>query len=165
MRDDAPTIRVSAGSGAGRTQLSAFDAALRGAGVADFNLIRLSSVIPPGSEVREVAFTDQLVGRHGDRLYCVYAAAHAELPYHEGWAGIAWALRDDGSGAGLFVEHDGPSRDQVDRDLTASLEDLVAGRSGGYTEAGRVFASVMCEREPVCAVVVASYVAQGWSAS
>ncbi|WP_052436517.1 pyruvoyl-dependent arginine decarboxylase [Georgenia sp. SUBG003] len=163
--DDAPTIRVSTGSGAGRTQLSAFDAALRDAGVANFNLIRLSSVIPPRSEVRAVAPVDQLTGRHGDRLYCVYAEAHAELPYHEAWAGIAWALHDDGSGAGLFVEHEGPSKEQVDRDLTASLEDLIAGRGGGYTPAGRAFANAMCEHEPVCAVVVASYVTQGWSDS
>lgn len=162
---DAPTIRISAGAGAGRTQLSAFDAALRAAGVADFNLIRLSSVIPPGSELLEVSSDRQTDGRHGDRLYCVYAAAHAELPNHEAWAGIAWALRDDGSGAGLFVEHDGPSQDQVSRDLTASLEDLIEGRGGGYSPAGQSMTSVMCDTEPVCAVVIAAYLAEGWSAT
>lgn len=161
----APTIRVSAGAGAGRTRLSAFDAALRAAGVADFNLVRLSSVIPPGCEVREVAADQQIVGRHGDRLYCVYAEAHAELPHHEAWAGIAWAVRDDGSGAGLFVEHEGPSKEQVSRDLTSSLDDLIEGRGGGYSPAGRSLASVTCETEPVCAVVIASYLAQGWSAT
>ncbi len=162
--EDAPVIRVSAGSGSGRTRLSAFDAALRSAGVANFNLIRLSSVIPPGAEVREVEAVDQLVGRHGDRLFCVYASAHAELPFHQAWAGVAWALADDGSGAGLFVEHEGPSEDQVSHDLTASLEDLIAGRGGGYAEAGRVVTSVTCDTEPVCAVVVAAYLAQGWTA-
>ena len=45
------TIRVSAGSGKGRTKMAAFDSALRNAGVADHNLVRLSSVIPAGSVV------------------------------------------------------------------------------------------------------------------
>ena len=163
-RDTSPTphIRVSAGNGSGRTPLSAFDAALRGAGVANFNLLRLSSVIPPGARVQVVSGADQLVGGHGDLLYCVYAEAHAELPMHEAWAGIAWALADDGSGAGLFVEHEGPSQEQVERDLHSSLDDLIVGRGGGYHAAGQLVTSAVCETEPVCALVVASYTAQGW---
>ncbi len=157
-----PHIRVSAGAGSGRTPLSAFDAALREAGVADFNLVRLSSVIPPGALVETVQGEDQLVGGHGDLLYCVYAEAHAELPLHEAWAGVAWALADDGSGAGLFVEHEGPAREQVERDLTASLDDLIVGRGGGYKPAGRLITSAVCETEPVCALVVATYTSQGW---
>lgn len=105
---------------------------------------------------------DQLVGGHGDLLYCVYAEAHAELPMHEAWAGIAWALADDGSGAGLFVEHEGPSQEQVERDLHSSLDDLIVGRGGGYHAAGQLVTSAVCETEPVCALVVASYTAQGW---
>lgn len=158
-----PHIRVSAGAGSGRTPLSAFDAALRGAGVADFNLVRLSSVIPPGAKVQTVTGDDQLVGGHGDLLYCVYAEAHAELPLHEAWAGVAWALADDGSGAGLFVEHEGPAREQVERDLHASLDDLIAGRGGGYHPAGHLVTSAVCETEPVCALVVATYTSQGWA--
>ena len=39
-------------TGTGRTLLAAFDDALLAAGVANFNLITLSSVIPPGSSIR-----------------------------------------------------------------------------------------------------------------
>jgi len=74
------TIRISAGVGTGRTRLSAFDAALCAAGVGDFNLVRLSSVIPPASEVVELARGERVLGRHGDRLYCVYAEAYASTP-------------------------------------------------------------------------------------
>lgn len=159
----APLLTLSAGSGSGRTPLSAFDAALRAAGTANFNLVRLSSVIPPGAEVRVVEGGDQILGGHGDLLYCVYAEAHAELPLHEAWAGVAWSLATDGSGRGLFVEHEGPSREQVERDLTASLEDLDAGRGGGYAPAGRLVTGAVCDGEPVCAVVIAAYRTQGWS--
>lgn len=45
------TIYVTSGIGEGQTNLSAFDAALWDAGIANFNLIKLSSVIPPHSKV------------------------------------------------------------------------------------------------------------------
>ncbi|WP_265522362.1 pyruvoyl-dependent arginine decarboxylase [Oerskovia flava] len=158
------TIRVSRGTGAGRTTLAAFDAALADAGVANFNLIRLSSVVPPGSTVLEVDKVDQLVGEHGDALYCVYADAYAVLPGHEAWAGVAWSLRDDDSGAGLFVEHEGPSHEQVDLDLSLSLQDLSVTRGGGFHEAGRALSHITCDSLPVCAVVVATYRREGWGA-
>src|SRR5690606_13314100 len=63
------TIRVSAGTGTGRTPLAAFDAALAAAGVSDFNLVRLSAVVPPGSDVQVVDGADQLRGGHGDVLF------------------------------------------------------------------------------------------------
>ncbi|WP_129788848.1 pyruvoyl-dependent arginine decarboxylase [Promicromonospora panici] len=155
-------IRVSAGTGTGRTTLAAFDAALAGAGVSDFNLVRLSSIAPPGSRILQVDGPEQLQGAHGDALYCVYARAHASLPGHEAWAGLAWSQRDDGSGAGLFVEHEGPSQEQVSTDLLHSLEDLSATRGGRYHPAGRKLVGITCSALPVCAVVVATFRRTGW---
>ena len=40
-------IRLSSGRGEGPTPLAAFDAALLDAGVSNYNLLPLSSVIPP----------------------------------------------------------------------------------------------------------------------
>lgn len=156
------TIRVSAGTGTGRTTLAAFDAALAAAGVSDFNLLRLSSIVPPGSQVLDVDGREQLRGTHGDLLYCVYAREHAVLPGHEAWAGVAWSRRNDGSGAGLFVEHEGPSREQVATDLTHSLEDLSVTRGGAYHPEGRRIAGIACTTLPVCAVVVATFRHAGW---
>lgn len=157
-----PTIRVSSGTGTGRTTLAAFDAALAAAGVSDFNLVRLSSIVPPGSQVLLVDGAAQLSGTHGDVLYCVYARAHALLPGHEAWAGVAWSRRGDASGAGLFVEHEGPSREQVCTDLTHSLEDLSVTRGGSYRPEGRRVAGITCVTLPVCAVVVATFRRVGW---
>ena len=47
-------LYVAATVGQASTELAAFDAALIAAGVANFNLIRLSSVIPPACEVVRV---------------------------------------------------------------------------------------------------------------
>src|SRR5687768_4646380 len=71
-------ISIRSGSGTGRTLLSAFDNALQRAGVADFNLVTLSSIIPPGSRIRSVNST--LAGGHGDLLFSVRAEAFAEHP-------------------------------------------------------------------------------------
>jgi arginine decarboxylase len=159
----ALTIRVSAGRGTGRTRLAAFDAALRDAGVGDFNLIRLSSVIPPHSSVLEVEDREQVVGGHGDRLYCVYAEAYASNPHEQAWAGVAWSTRDDRSGAGLFVEHAGSSQQTVERDLQLSLDDLSQGRGGRFVHAGQKLTSIDCVDHPVCAVVIATYRSTPWS--
>ena len=102
-------ITIRTGSGTGSTLLSAFDHALQQAGVADFNLVTLSSVIPTGSRIRHVDAT--LPGGHGDLLFCVRAEAFAEHPGDTAWAGLGWCVDD--TGGGLFVEHHGESEAAV----------------------------------------------------
>lgn len=157
------TIRVSGGTGTGLTRLAAFDAALREAGVGDFNLIRLSSVIPPASKVLEVGAGEQLVGVHGDRLYCVYAESYASTPSEQAWAGVAWSHHENGGGSGLFVEHAGASRATVEHDLRTSLAELSRGRDKRFVDAGLTMASAECVNHPVCAVVVATFLVAPWS--
>jgi arginine decarboxylase len=144
--------------------LAAFDAALVAAGLQNFNLLPLSSVIPLGAALEVVGPDDQLQGVHGDLLYCVYAAAYATVPGTQAWAGIAWGLRDDESGAGLFVEHSGTTEHAVNTDLSTTLGDMMAKRPHRYYEAGRLVSSATCEDQPVAALVVASYQAVGWPA-
>ena len=156
-------IRVSRGSGAGPTHLAAFDTALHAAGVAGFNIVRLSSVIPPHAVVREVTGTDQVKGAEGDVAYCVYAAAYASRPGEQAWAGMAWAMHQEASGAGLFVERSGASEAVVRRDLDATIETMSVTRGQMYRAAGQAVSSAVCVDHPVCAVVVATYGTVGWS--
>ena len=67
------TIYVSSGIGNGQTKLSAFDATLWNAGVANFNLIKLSSIIPPYSQIKIQNLKDNGVKNFGDKLYVVLA--------------------------------------------------------------------------------------------
>lgn len=160
---DALTITVTCGSGKGRTKLSAFDSALRAAGVADHNLIRLSSVIPPGSVVRVGAADEQLRGGFGDVLYCVYAEAYATERGDDAWAGIGWSRAIDGSGRGLFVEHAGHAEEQVSSMISMSLADMSLGREREFVPEDMVLSSAHCSNQPVCAVVVATYRTTPWS--
>ena len=158
----AVSIRVSRGAGSGPTRLAAFDAALMACGVADFNLVRLSSVIPTGAEVVEVSRDEQHEGGHGDLLFCVYADAYTSTPGELAWAGVAWALRNDGSKGGLFVEHTGLSEALLNRDLHASLDSMSVRRGGMYESAGQAAISAVCVDHPVCALVIAAYRTAAW---
>ena len=159
-RPEAPGLDISirTGTGAGRTLLSAFDHALQQAGVADFNLVTLSSVIPPGSRIRNV--NGKLAGGHGDLLFCVRAEAFAEHPGEIAWAGLGWCL--DETGGGLFVEHHGGSERSVVEQIELSLGDMNANRGGGYGPVQIALASAHSTGFPVCAVVVAAYRVSTW---
>ncbi len=158
-------IQVAAGTAAGPTTLAAFDGALRVAGVANFNLIRLSSIAPPGSVVDALPGGATPEGTWGDRLYVVLAEERVETHNEEAWAGIGWT-QERATGRGLFVEHHGNSRHRVDADITSSLVDLTAGRPGmAFTPVQRLVTGATCVDEPVCALVVAVFGSEPWPAA
>ncbi len=154
------TIVLSTGRGVGPTALAAFDAALLDAGVANYNLICLSSVIPPGSrlERRRFVTTPQ---EYGQRLYVVMSQMREERPGHTAHAGIGW-VRDAASGAGLFVELHDDDRERLDADLRATLRSMQAGRGIHFGEPETAIASVTCQQQPVCALTIAVYAAAAW---
>lgn len=159
-------IYVSNGIGSGPTELSAFDSALHEAGISNFNLLPLSSVIPPGSEVvtnapRETV-SKKVTGDWGDRLYVVMAENRTSTPGEEVWSGIGW-VQDEVSGKGLFVEHEGSSEEYVKNQITLSLQKLMETRGIDLGDIKMQVVGVKCEDDPVCSLVIASYESQGWA--
>ena len=69
-------IVLAQGTGCGPTELAAFDAALRDAGVANYNLLCLSSVIPPGSRLERTRWVTP-AEHWGHRLYVVLSQARS----------------------------------------------------------------------------------------
>src|SRR5688572_16746974 len=94
-------IPILCASGSGGTPLSAFHAALVEVDLGHYNLVRLSSVIPPGTSVDGTGKAPVPAGSWGDRMYCVYAEQHATEIGQQAWAGVGWVQRLDGGG-GLF---------------------------------------------------------------
>src|SRR4051812_31552449 len=101
-------INVTGGTGICPTELSAFYQALVHAGVANFNLIYLSSVLPPTSKVVIQRSAQRPEGGWGDRLYVVMAQKRTSQRNQEVWAGIGW-MQDPKTKHGLLVEHEGNS--------------------------------------------------------
>lgn len=123
-------IRVLAGAGTGPTELAARDAALCDAGIGNFNLVSLSSVIPPSATVGRVESIPSLGPVAG--LLPVVEAAVTVPPGTAGAAALGWARADDGRG--LFYEATAEESPEVpdggravpDRDGDA-LEEQLAG--------------------------------------
>ncbi|HVI60891.1 MAG TPA: pyruvoyl-dependent arginine decarboxylase [Candidatus Saccharimonadales bacterium] len=157
-------IYIAPGIGTGPTKLSAFDAALNHAGVANYNLLRLSSIIPPDSSIlpqKKSIPAEAMPGGWGDRLYVVMAEKRVDTPNTEAWAGIGW-VQDKDSGKGLFVEHEGQSEKAVRRDITQSLEALMATRNVNFGEIHMNVVGRTCINHPVCALVVAVFQSSDW---
>ncbi|MGZ6005132.1 MAG: pyruvoyl-dependent arginine decarboxylase [Candidatus Saccharimonadales bacterium] len=156
-------IQVTKGIGEGPTELAAFDQALVKAGIANFNLIYLSSVLPPGSQVVPTDKPIRPAGDWGDRLYIVIAQKRTILRNQEVWAGIGW-IQDKDSKQGLLVEHEGHSEIEVRSDIEHSLTALAKNRHMNFGPINMVVTGVRCEDKPVCALVVASFESTGWKA-
>ena len=93
-------IRLVWGTGQARTAKASFDVALFDAGVHQYNLRTLSSVIPAGVDF-EVCGTAPPLGPTGDALEVVLAR-QTSAPGARAAAGLAWAQSADGSG--IFYE-------------------------------------------------------------
>lgn len=153
-------IDVVSAVATGPTELAAFDAALLATGLANFNLIYLSSVIPPGADLHLAPRTNP-GGAWGDRLYVVAAQHRTSTPGDSAWAGVGW-VQDVDTGAGLFVEHHGTSEVEVSSDIELSLGSMMRGRGIDF---GQVQMSVVggeCVSEPICALVAAAYESRPW---
>ena len=154
-------IQIATGTGKGHTKLAAFDMALNEAGVANYNLLKLSSVIPAGSKIKVKTPITQQPGKWGDRLYVVMAEKRIDTPNMEAWAGIGW-VQDKATGRGLFVEHEGTNEQSVRRDIKASLEALQGIRQVDFGEIQMEVTGRTCTHDPVCALVIATYKANDW---
>jgi arginine decarboxylase len=156
------TIHVSAAAGQGPTSLAAFDDALLGVGAANYNLVRLSSVIPTRAVlIQHPGAMPCPGGIWGDRLYVVYAAHSACGPGDEAWAGVGWV--QDRTGRGLFVEHEGPDEDEVRARIVASLIALQTGRGVRLGPIRSRVVGARCVNEPVCALVLCAYATEPWA--
>ena len=154
-------IQVSEGIGTGPTELAAFDQALVKANVANYNLLLLSSVLPPGSDISFVKEPVHPEGEWGDRLYVVMAQKRTSRRNQQVWAGIGW-IQDPETKQGLLVEHEGHSEAQVRADIAHSLKALAENRHMQFGEPQMHVAGTKCTGEPVCALVVAAFETAGW---
>ncbi|MFA6253726.1 MAG: pyruvoyl-dependent arginine decarboxylase [Candidatus Paceibacterota bacterium] len=154
-------IKITSGTGSGSTRLSAFDAALFSAGIANYNLIKLSSIIPDDFEpVKEKI---DLNGQEfGHRLYVVLSSCAESENGEEAWAGIGWVKSTGAPSRGLFVEHNGKSKEQVEKLIRSTLTDMVVYRPENFGEIDYEIVGIKCSGQPVSAIVAAVYQSEDW---
>ncbi|MCG1004101.1 MULTISPECIES: pyruvoyl-dependent arginine decarboxylase [Halobacterium] len=149
------TIRVVWGTGTAPTEMAAYDAALADAGVHNYNLVTVSSVIPADADVEAVGTAPDL-GPAGNRLTVVEAHANAAGPRHVS-AALAWAESD--AGPGLFYEvADTTDAADVEERVRAGIDAGMALRDWSFDDAAVRATSTEAEAgEYAAAVVVAAY--------
>lgn len=162
-------IVVTAGRGEGSTTLSAFDTALKMAGIHNYNIIRLSSVLPPESEVVIRKWRNSS-SEHGKKLYTVLAEIRTDVLNHSIAAGIGWYQIKDGRG--VFAEHydvienldSKEAENNVAKKIESTVRDLCANR--GYPFSKRNFKTSIVSAEvkakPTCVLVAAVYESQSF---
>jgi arginine decarboxylase len=153
-------IIVTSGAASGPTPISAFDHALISAGIANYNLLYLSSVIPPGATIERRRFVAP-PAQYGHRLFVVLSRQDARIHGESAWAGLGWVQAPD-SGKGLLVEVHGTSRQVVERGIERSLTAMIANRGEVYGPVQSELVGIECHTEAVCALVAAVFGAQGW---
>ncbi len=94
------------GVGKHRHKLQSFEAALRHARVAPFNLVGVSSIFPPGCRIVTRANGLKKL-RPGAIVHCVMAESQTNEPNRLVCAGVGLALPADSSQYGYISEHHG----------------------------------------------------------
>ncbi len=113
------TVRVVWGAGSGPTRMAAYDAALLDAGIGDYNLVTVSSVLPADARL-EVVGTAPDLGPAGNRLTVVESRIDREPGAENmGVASLGWIQRTDGHG--LFYEATGGVPAAVEETLEQGL--------------------------------------------
>ena len=95
------------GASEGRTRMNAFDNALLNAGVGDTNLMRMSSILPPGAEQRSV---DKISLPAGGLIPLAYAHIDSTTPGRYISSAIAVGIPEDESQPGVIMEFEDHSR-------------------------------------------------------
>lgn len=164
-------IYIASGAGTGRTLLSAFDSALLDSGVANYNLVRLSSIIPPGSKIIRTRQYKPDPDTFGDRLYAVRAEYRSQRVGKFIAAGIGWYQFDDDRG--FFVEHEDIAetkvavQSEIDSRIENSLRDLCQSRHLRFQPSNVQSKTIVREvtEGPTCVLVVAVFKHEPWEQS
>lgn len=111
------------GVGKHRNNLQSFEAALRHAGIAHFNLVRVSSIFPQRCKIvtRQRGLSTL---RAGQILYCVIAESRTNEPSRLACAGIGLAVPRNRNDYGYIAEHHGFGL--IHRKCSDLVEDMAA---------------------------------------
>lgn len=114
---------LTKGVGRHKERLASFEGALRDAGLARFNIVKVSSILPPGCEI--ISRKDGLdLLSPGEIIYCVMAHANTNEPHRRVTASVGLAIPRDRRGIGYLSEH--TSFGQSEKEAGEYAENLAA---------------------------------------
>lgn len=149
-------LYLTYGVGEGLTKKAAFDASLFDVGIANYNLIKLSSVIPENSDIiiRKIDWNNK---EYGYKLYVVLAKS---IGNGQVSSGIGWI--QDKSRKGLFVEEGGKDGKEIKKLIEAALKSMIKYRKGKYGKIKTKIISFKGKQKYSCSVVAVVYKSERW---
>ena len=112
-------VAATAGSAEGSTPLNAFDNALLAAGIGNINLVKVSSILPPG-----VASCPCRASSRAPLVPTAYAEMTSEVPGEVIAAAVGWARPIEPGLNGVIMEfHDKATREEAERMIVQMLEE------------------------------------------
>jgi arginine decarboxylase len=124
-------VFLTRGEGQHKEKLVSFEKALREAGIAPFNLVRVSSIFPPYCEL--VSKTEGLkLLKPGQILFVVLSEAATNEPQRLISASIGMAIPDDPTRYGYLAEHDGagPTEEEAGHYTEYLAAEMLATKMG-----------------------------------
>ncbi|MGK7369664.1 MAG: pyruvoyl-dependent arginine decarboxylase [Candidatus Halalkalibacterium sp. M3_1C_030] len=120
------------GASEGRTRLNAFDNSLLNAGVGDTNLMRMSSILPPGANQKEI---NELDLPKGGLIPLAYATIDSTTPGRYISSAIAIGIPEDDSQPGVIMEFEDHSKlDNVEQIVRQMVVDAFDFRNRALKE-------------------------------
>ncbi|MFB6304518.1 MAG: pyruvoyl-dependent arginine decarboxylase [Haloferacaceae archaeon] len=147
----ADPIQVVTGRAEGHTELDAFDAALADAGVHNYNLVTLSSVVPVDTAVSVV--DEPAVEWPTGAPVAVVLAERTTATATRVAAGLGWALADEG---GVFYEATSSDADACRRELRRGLRGARDRRDWDWEDGSETEVVEFVPDDPPGAVVAAA---------
>lgn len=127
--------------GVGKYKLNAFDNALLKSGMGDFNLVKISSILPPNCQMEAIHL------KHGDILHAAYSSIFTKTPGERVTAVIAVGIPNDGD-SGVIMEHSGSGDEtQIISECIEMVEIAFQSRGRTLKEIKTTHASCVCENE------------------
>lgn len=146
------SIQIVWGTGNGPTELAAYDTALAAAGVHNYNLLTLSSIVPPSCSVIEVG-TARDLGPIGGQLRVVEAKTITSRG--TATAGLGWTIGEKG---GVFIEtHNAGSTTEAKQEIQDGIDTAIELRDWSFTTREERIVSAPVADEYAAAVVLAIY--------
>ncbi len=116
-------VFLTKGVGKHKEKLASFESALRDAGIAPFNIVRVSSILPPGAKLVSKAKGLQYLSP-GEIVYCVISECSTNEPHRLIAASIGVAIPADRNQYGYLSEYH--SYGETETKAGDKAEDLAA---------------------------------------
>ena len=144
-------IIIVRGTGEGSTALSAFDDALHNARIGNFNLVKLSSIIPKNAVI-ELKERYDIPYEIGQVQPVVISHSESNETGLEISAGLGWALANEG---GVFIEISGCfSENQCLTEINTTLNDMMKRRDWNWTKKTNTYTVSTTVKDVFSSVVV-----------